>query len=107
MSVRKEFWRATKFSAALLWCLSSGLVAQSVEVNVFAGSSHLIHCPIKFTAGADEGMSIRDGCLFYDIITSESQGISSLITPDPKLMSITTGIRPHPVAVELYSFRHV
>ena len=59
----KEFWREKKFSETVLWCLSSGLSAQSFEVNVFAGDSRLTHSSVRLTAGVDaEGMRARNGC---------------------------------------------
>lgn len=73
----KEFRRTTKLSAALCFYLSSGLSAQSLEVNAFAGTSDLTHCPVGFTGWADvEGTRIKNGHGYCEIVANEPQVIS-------------------------------
>lgn len=76
----KEFRRTTKLSAALCFCLSSGLSAQSLEVNVFAGISDLTHYLVEFTGWADvEGIRIKNVHGYGEIVANEPQVISALM----------------------------
>jgi hypothetical protein len=59
---------------------SSGLVTPSLEVNVFAGISHLTHRSVEFTGWADvEGTSIENSHWYCEIVANKQQVISSMM----------------------------